>query len=278
MGAAQSTVEDLAFHPPELDMDFYENGADWARDPNTGKCPPPLVGCSFLIFLHTSQDEKLPALHRKFPNSRFTLLFSHGNGEDLGLLTDYVDDLAKACRCDVLAYEYPGYSFSRIVEQHSPSEAGCLRAIDCAYDFLVKDEGLSPDQIVLYGRSIGSGPSVDLASRQACGGVVLQSPIASGVWCVGGPLASVLMSPVDIFPNCSKARKIECPVAIIHGTDDEIVSIQNGKHLHSLLSDPFEPLWLKGYGHNDMPDDICFGYVKAFVGSLRGHIPREVEH
>lgn len=268
MGEVHSKVEDLAFHPPDFDLDFYENGADWIIDANTGKHFAPLMPSPYLMFLNTSKDERIPALYRKLPNSSFTMLFSHGNGEDLGLLTNFVDDLANYCGTSVLAYEYPGYSVSRLVENHTPTEKGCLRAVDAAYSYLRDDQGLDAEQIVLYGRSIGSGPSIDLASRKACGGVILQSPIASGVWAVAGPGLSVLLSPLDIFPNCSKARKIECPVGIMHGTQDQIVTIANGKHLHSLLSDPFEPLWLEGYGHNDIPDEIAFGYSKAFLQSL----------
>lgn len=66
------------------------------------------------------------------------------------------------------------------------SEAGCIRSIDCAWRYLVDARGIPPNQIVIYGRSIGTGPSVDLASRASvegtahspleARGVMLQSP------------------------------------------------------------------------------------------------------
>jgi len=61
-------------------------------------------------------------------------------------------------RCDasVFAYDYVGYSTSQL-EGDAPSEDGCLRAINAAWEYLTKDFGLAPADIVLYGRSIGSG-------------------------------------------------------------------------------------------------------------------------
>ena len=90
----------------------------------------------------------------------------------------------------MFAYDYVGYSTSQL-EGDAPSEAGCLRAITAAWEYLTRDLGVSPGDIVLYGRSIGSGPTCDLASRPGCrdaiAGVVLQCPILSG--------GSVLLGP-----------------------------------------------------------------------------------
>jgi hypothetical protein len=61
----------------------------------------------------------------------FTLLFSHGNAEDLFLNDPRMRMLCAATRCDVLAYDFVGYSTS-FFEGHCPSEKGCLRAIEAA--------------------------------------------------------------------------------------------------------------------------------------------------
>ena len=79
----------------------------------------------------------------------------------------------EATGVDVFGYEYFGYS----VAPGQPSEAGCARCIDAAYAHLVRERRYRPERVVLFGRSIGSVPTVDLAARcdrGGLGGVVLQ--------------------------------------------------------------------------------------------------------
>ena len=92
--------------------------------------------------------------------------------------------------CHVFAYDYVGYSTSQL-EGDAPSEQGCVRAITAAWAYLTQDLGVAPGDIVLYGRSIGSGPTCALASLPQCrdsiAGVVLQCPILSGGAVLLGP-------------------------------------------------------------------------------------------
>merc|ERR1719226_379484 len=98
---------------------------------------------------------------------RMTLLYSHGNAEDLALHLDYIDALATATGADVLSYEYVGYSLTRFEDPPlEPSEAGCIRSIEAAWRYCCDQLRIPPKRLVIYGRSIGTGPSVDLASRE----------------------------------------------------------------------------------------------------------------
>ena len=244
------TISSLAFPTPEMPKSFYEGELLRRHD---------------LIYLTTSAGERIPCVHKKAGSANaakpLTLLYSHGNAEDIGLHLPFVDGLARATGCDVLSYEYVGYSLSKL-EGGEASEAGCLRSVDAAWRYLVEELKLPPAQIVIFGRSIGTGPSVDLASRAAvegtthsplaARGVLLQSPISSGARAVLGTAASVVGYPLDIFRNYMKIDKITAPVAIVHGTADEVVPCSNGRALHAKLQQPFEPLWMEGRGHNDV--------------------------
>merc|ERR1711920_170216 len=124
---------------------------------------------------------------------------------------------------------------------------------------------------------IGSGPSVDLASREVEGssgspldaaGVLLQSPIESGARVAFGNTVSFIGYYLDIFKNYEKIDKITAPVAIMHGTADRVVAVANGQNLNQMVQKPYQPLWIEGYGHNDMPQDRCFDYAKQFPNSL----------
>ena len=92
------------------------------------------------------------------------------------------------------SYEYVGYGPSRF-KDCVPSERGCYRAINAAWAYLIA-HGVDPTTIVIYGRSIGTGPSVDLASRVEAKGLLLQSPIDSAIRCALGYGSSLALRPV----------------------------------------------------------------------------------
>ncbi|CAE7216421.1 Abhd17a [Symbiodinium microadriaticum] len=264
-----SAINAVAFPAPHLGKAFYQDELLRRRD---------------LVFLKTDQDESIPACHVRAQRKHsflstppVTILYSHGNAEDVGLHLDYIDALAEYTGADVFSYEYVGYSLSRL-DGDTPSEAGCIRSIDAAWRYLVDEQKIHPRRIVIFGRSIGSGPSVDLASRAEvegtefspldAAGVILQSPLESGAYVVLGGTAATLGYYLDIFRNYEKIGNIKAKVAIMHGTDDEVVPFSNGEALHRKLQQPHAPLWLEGYGHNNMPQEDCFRYARDFIESL----------
>ena len=103
-----------------------------------------------------------------------TLLFSHGNAEDIALHLPFVTAFAHRTGADVFSYEYVGYGPSRF-KDCVPSERGCYRAINAAWDYLVA-KGVEPSSIVVYGRSIGTGPSSRLSI--ASGSPRIAPPVA----------------------------------------------------------------------------------------------------
>eukprot|EP00405_Crypthecodinium_cohnii_P021386 CAMPEP_0206476366 /NCGR_PEP_ID=MMETSP0324_2-20121206/34685_1 /ASSEMBLY_ACC=CAM_ASM_000836 /TAXON_ID=2866 /ORGANISM="Crypthecodinium cohnii, Strain Seligo" /LENGTH=256 /DNA_ID=CAMNT_0053952007 /DNA_START=82 /DNA_END=853 /DNA_ORIENTATION=- len=243
-------VNTLAFPRPMIAKAYYE------RD---------LMVRDDFLWLTTSKNEKIPAVFVKCRGDaqRLTLLYSHGNAEDLGLHLPYIDALSRALDVNVFSYEYVGYSLGRF-EGQDPSEEGCIRSVDAAWKYLTDEKGISPKSIVIFGRSIGTGPSVDLASRTVPGsrhspldvaGVLLQSPIESGGRVAFGKMVSWIGYYADIFRNYEKIGNITAPVAIMHGTADEVVHVRNGQNLHELLKTPYKPLWIPGHGHNDMPEE-----------------------
>jgi fermentation-respiration switch protein FrsA (DUF1100 family) len=198
----------LAFPAPNFDYNFYNTGGAKQR---------PLLNHPDFLVLRTSRDERLPALHVKMPGAIYTILYSHGNAEDLSLVMDDVQYMAETTNANVLAYDYVGYSLSRC-EGRAPSETRVYRSIDAAWNFLVKGANIPQNRIVIFGRSIGSGPSVDLASRaHMCpAAVVLQSPLASGARVLFGRIGAIFRF-FDIFINCEKIHRIQCKTFIMHG-------------------------------------------------------------
>lgn len=204
-----------------------------------------------IIWLRTQKGANVPAFYID-RRSETTVLFSHGNAEDLGMIYEWFCELTREVQVNLLAYDYEGYGKA----SGSPSEKGCYEDIDCAWTFLTKVLNHKPENIVLYGRSLGSGPSCYLAERLSregvkLGGLILQSPLMS-VFRVAFHFRFTL--PGDMFPNVDRISRVQCPVLIIHGTRDEVVPFWNGEGLFMAVPLKYraKPFWVDGAGHNNL--------------------------
>ncbi|XP_077439190.1 alpha/beta hydrolase domain-containing protein 17A [Vanacampus margaritifer] len=198
-------------------------------------------------FAQSSRGNKIGCMYiRCVPNSRFTVLFSHGNAVDLGQMSSFYIGLGTRINCNVFSYDYSGYG----VSGGKPTEKDLYADIDAAWHTLRTRYGVSPESIILYGQSIGTVPTVDLASRYECAAVVLHSPLTSGMR-VAFPDTKKTYC-FDAFPNIEKVSKITSPVLVIHGTEDEVIDFSHGLTLFELCPKAVEPLWVEGAGHNDI--------------------------
>ncbi|MBI5534328.1 MAG: alpha/beta hydrolase [Deltaproteobacteria bacterium] len=182
-----------------------------------------------LTRLTTSDGVRISALYLPNPNAQITLLFSHGNGEDLGMARDSIDQLHKLGFA-VLAYDYHGYGTSG----GSPSEGATRLDIDAVYDHLTGPLAVPPSRIIVYGRSLGGGPSTELASRRPVGGLVLEATFVTAVRVVTD--ATIL--PIERYPNIDRIRNVRCPVFIMHGVEDGVVPLWHGEDLIDAANEP----------------------------------------
>jgi pimeloyl-ACP methyl ester carboxylesterase len=198
-----------------------------------------------IVKLKTSDGALISAMYMHSPSAKYTILFSHGNAEDI---RDVFGDMVsmKNHGFSVLAYDYHGYGTS----QGKPSEDNCYRDIDAAYDYLTGTLKVPASRILLLGRSVGSGPAVDLATRKPVGGLILESALTSAfrVFWIG------YMIPGDRFRNIDKIAKVTCPVLVVHGRDDQVVPFAHGQQLFAAANEPKQCLWVDGGNHNDLPE------------------------
>ena len=126
----------------------------------------------------TSRGNRIACMYVKcVPNARFTILHSHGNAVDLGQMSSFYLGLGTRINCNIFSYDYSGYG----VSEGKPSEKNLYADIEAAWHALRTRLGISPENIILYGQSIGTVPTVDLASRYEVGAVILHSPLMSGM-------------------------------------------------------------------------------------------------
>ncbi|NET50339.1 MAG: alpha/beta hydrolase [Merismopedia sp. SIO2A8] len=196
-----------------------------------------------IIKIASGQQSQISALYLAAENAPYTILFSHGNAEDLGLIRSTLETL-QSLGLSVFAYDYQGYGTS----SGKPSERAAYQDIRAAYTYLTETLAIPPEQIIVYGRSVGGGPSTYLAAREAIAALILESTFTSAFRTV----VPLPILPFDKFPNDRNLKQFQGPVLIIHGTDDPIIPFTHGEQLLALASGPTQFLAVEGAGHNDV--------------------------
>lgn len=175
------------------------------------------------------------------------ILRCHGNAEDMVESIWALGVLAHE-GYTVASVDYPGYGLS----DGSPDEEGCYRNVHRLYDWLVSERGFAPEDIIVNGFSIGTGPATELAATRPCGGLILEAPFLSAPRVV----TRVRILPVDPFPNLKRIGDVKCPVLMIHGTKDSIIPYSQGQALFKLANEPKRFVTVEKCGHNEIPDEM----------------------
>lgn len=231
-------------------------------------CPPPPTyrKQDVNMWLETDKGHRIPAFHIKRGHP-LTVLVSHANAEDLGIVLGFWTYMSDALQVDVFAYEYSGYGHST----GTPSEDNMYSDARAALQLLVEGFKLKPERdIVLYGKSIGSCPTCHLASRNRFRGVMVVSGLASGSR-VLFPTTKVYLMDVLYFNNIGRLKDSKSPTQIVHGTHDEIIPFSNGQDLHHAAGKyhPLPPAWIDGATHNNLETVHSVAYMRAFRTFLK---------
>jgi abhydrolase domain-containing protein 17 len=244
------TSDSIIFQPHASDDTDATLKAVLARLPHPGQ----------LIRLQSGQ-QTITAFYLPNPNARFTLLFSHGNAEDIGDDMFFLQSFYDA-GFSVMAYDYRGYGTST----GKPSEQGVYEDVFAAYDYLTQQLHVPANQVIAMGRSLGCAAAVHLSAGRPVAGLVIEAPFLSAF----RVLTRVQVLPWDKFNNARDIRKVHVPVMIVHGRNDQIVPFWHGEKLYRLANEPKTFLPIDGAGHND----VVLVAGKKYVQSLRDFTDR----
>jgi len=224
--------------------------------------PSSYPGAPDLLRLATPGGATIAARYLPTPgaDAPYTILYSHGNAEDLGDITPLLERL-QGLGFAVLAYDYEGYGES----EGAPSEERVIQDIDAAYAYLTEQRRVPPARIIAYGRSLGGGPAVDLASRAPIGGLILESTFMS----VFRVVTRVPLFPGDRFENLEKMARVTCPVLVMHGRLDALIPLHHGEALLAAARGPKRSLWVDAAGHGDLPFVAEAAYDEAITDFAR---------
>jgi len=145
--------------------------------------------------------------------------------------------------------EYPGYS----IYSGQPSAAAILEDADVVYDYLTKTVGVQQKDIIIFGRSIGSGPACYLAARKDPGALVLMSAYTSikeVVRNVAGNFAKWFVA--ERFKNIDEITKVKSPILFIHGGADTLIPKEHSLELYKACPHSYKEILIpKNMTHND---------------------------
>jgi alpha-beta hydrolase superfamily lysophospholipase len=190
----------------------------------------------------------LAALHFTQDNPKGVVLFFYGNADTLRA-ADLTARPFLQSGYDVLMLEYRGYGKSTGA---IASEDQFLRDTQAAYDYLRRT--YRDDQIVVYGRSMGTGPAVYLASVNAPRTLILEAPYFS--------LADLVAQKAPFLPlfllrypmhSDQRIGAVRCPVYLFHGTLDGLIPFESSERLSALISAPHQVIPVIGADHGSVP-------------------------
>ena len=219
--------------------------------------------------LASANQNQIAAVYLENPQADFTILYSHGNAEDLGDVLPVLKQFQNIGFA-VFSFDYQGYG----VSEGNPTKRRAIQDIEAAYFYLTETLGIPPEQIIVYGRSVGAGPALDLAARYPVGGVVVESSFTS----IFRTVTRIPIYPVDKFNNIRNIQQVNSPVLVIHGTEDEVIPFWHGEALFAAAPEPKQALWVEGAGHNDLiwvAGDRHPAALLGFVELLEGNEPAE---
>jgi pimeloyl-ACP methyl ester carboxylesterase len=201
--------------------------------------------------------------------SGIVTLYLHGNAGNISHRGDKLSALAQA-GTSVLIIDYRGFGKS----DGRPNESGLYLDADAAYGELLR-RGYLPEQIMLYGESLGTGVATDLAVRDSCAALVLEAPfpsigdVASRVVPVLGPLV------VSGFETGKKIGGVTVPILVIHGNLDEVVPYDLGQAVFAAANEPKQFWTIEGGHHNDLVQVAGAEFTKRLTEFFRA--AREVD-
>ena len=205
-------------------------------------------------------ERRISGLYLTNPKAKYTILYVHGNAEDLGDIRATLEKL-RDMEFNIFAYDYRGYGTS----EGKTSEENAYKDIDRAYKYLTEELKISPQHIIAFGRSVGGGSAIDLAARKPVAGLVAESTFISAFRVV----IPFPILPFHKFKNLEKITKIKCPVLVMHGTADDVIPFNHGEKLFEAAPQAKLFLWVQGANHNNFDEIAGVKYEETLRKFIR---------
>jgi len=194
------------------------------------------------------------------------LLYLHGNGDNMSANVSKAAWL-QSLGFSILMIDYRGYGLS---DGDFPSETQVYADAEVAWDYLTQDLGMAPDDVIVFGHSLGGAIAIELATRHPeMAGLIVEGSFTS-ILDMSNRTKNYGFLPIDLlltqrFDSLKKVRSLSVPVLYVHGTADDAVPSDMSATLYAETPSPKELLWVPGAGHTNVADVGHKAYGEAIA-------------
>ncbi len=204
------------------------------------------------LTFHPHPNVSLSALHFKVNNPKGILIYFHGNKGNLERWGIIASELTRF-NYDVIAFDYRSYGKSTGVV----SELNLFN--DAMFCYTQLKETLNPKEIILYGRSLGTGIASWLSGQINPTKLILETPFYDMPHLINLFVPKVFYTPHLRFSSHRYLKNSTYPILILHGTRDGVVPFISGKKLaDSLINPKMQFVTIKGGKHNNLNTHVLY--------------------
>ena len=234
---------------------------------------PKDIGLDFEdVYLNTKDNQTIHSWFIPVGSGNYqinkTILFMHGNAGNISHRLETIQ-IFHRLGFNFFIFDYRGFGNST----GSPSENGTYLDADAAWSYLLNEKNLTPDKIILAGRSIGGGVASELARNVSPAMLILESTFTSmtDVSAIHYPFMPTNLIVKHKYETINKLKYIACPVVIIHSVSDEVIPFSHSKTNFENAKQPKKFIELRG-GHGNgflySKDVYVNGLQEAFESML----------
>ncbi len=220
------------------------------------------------VFFKTDDGVQIHGWFVPASGTPWVLLYCHGNAGNLSNRVESIRALHDL-GMPVFIFDYRGFGRSG----GGPSEAGTYTDARAAYRYLVEKEGVTPEKIVFFGRSLGGPVAIELAIEHTPAALIVESsfPTLADAAVHAYPFLPVRPLLRIRYDSTNRIAALTCPKLFVHSRGDEIVPFEAGVHLFEMAAPPKQFLEIHG-DHNSGFLESGTAYTRGienFLASLR---------
>lgn len=218
------------------------------------------------IFFTTRDGIRLNGWFVPYPGAKTTFLWSHGNAGNISHRLDNLKLLHEKLKINIFIFDYRGYGRS----QGRVSEEGTYMDGEAALKYLRTREDVDPKRVVFFGRSLGAAVAAELATREECLALILETPFASIREMARAAFPFLPIGPFlrTRYDTVEKVTRVKAPLLVLHGDRDDVVPFAQGKKVFEAALEPKEFYTIRGAHHNDtyiVGGHAYFTVLKDFI-------------
>ncbi len=222
------------------------------------------------VDLKTSDNVNIHVLYLPNEQTDVLTIYFHGNGGNIHQRSEVLEYI-RSLGSGVLGVSYRGYLNS----DGTPSEKGIYKDARAALEYATNTLGYAKENIVLLGRSLGSGVAIELAQNENFAGVVLVTPFSNprDMLLEQNWLMRLLVKNSNnyldtAFQNSEKVKSITSFVLVVHGTADEVVPYSQGRQLYDAVPGDKLLVTINGAQHNNFGFSDSSDFDKQYWAAI----------